>query len=123
MGTKEVGGDLVAAASRREQFDHLVVGDRDDEHRDAGCDRQVQAEVTVLAERQKCLLGSVAGGGKPVRAEADPGQKGHQHHVPPRLLAERVERRAEDDLGYFPSAWHRLLPGVFLLSIRTFDWA
>src|SRR5262245_24763455 len=36
--------------------------------------------------------------------------------MPPRLLAERVERRAEDDLGYFPSAWHILLPGG-----NTFD--
>lgn len=29
-----------------------------------------------------------------VRAEADPGQKGHENDMPPRLLAEGVERRA-----------------------------
>lgn len=55
----ELGGHAVAAAPGREQLDHLVVGERDDEHRDGGGDGHVQAEVRMRAERAKGFFRTV----------------------------------------------------------------
>ena len=49
----------------------------------------------MRAEREKCFLGTVAGGRQAVGAQADPREKGHQRDVLARLAAERIERFAE----------------------------
>ncbi len=60
--------DPVAASARGKQLDDLVIGERDDEHRRRGGEREVKAQIRVLAQRAKRLLGAVAGGGYPVRS-------------------------------------------------------
>jgi hypothetical protein len=100
VGADQLGGDAVAAAPGREQLDHLVVGQRDDEDGDRGGDRHVQAEVGMGAQRAEGLLGAVGGRGQPVRAQPDPGQERHQRHRMAGLALHRVERLAEDDLAY-----------------------
>ena len=94
VGPEQAGRDPIAAAAGRKQLDDLVVGKRDDEHRRRGGDRQVQAELGVLAERPERLLRAVAGRGDAVGAQPHPGEKRDQRDVVPGLLVERVERLA-----------------------------
>src|SRR3970040_1029088 len=52
-------GALPAPAGRK-QLDHLVVGERDQEHRHHRREREVKTEMGMLAERLERFLGSVA---------------------------------------------------------------
>ena len=45
VGADELGRHLVTAATVRKQLDDLVVGQRDHEHGERGCDREVEREL------------------------------------------------------------------------------
>jgi hypothetical protein len=111
----QLGGDAVTAAAGREQLDHLVVGQRDDEDGDRGGGRHVQAEVGMGAQRAEGLLGAVGGRGQPVRTQPDPGQERHQRHRMAGLALHRVEGLAEDDLAnlLILHRAHRVAGGCF----------
>ena len=105
-------GDPIAASARGKKLDHLVVGERDDEHRHRGGEREVQAELGVLAQGPKRLFGAVAGRRDSVRAEAHPGEKGDQRDVPSRLLVQGIERLAEQLLAQIRKHAHERPPLV-----------
>ncbi len=94
VGADQFGGDAVTASTGGKQFDHLVVGQRNDEHRHRGGDGHVQAQVGMDAQRAEGFFRAVGGGGQAVRAQADPGQEGHQRHRVARFRFQRVERLA-----------------------------
>jgi hypothetical protein len=94
--SQQDGGDAVAAAPGREQLDHLVVGEGDDEDRDRGGQRQVEAEVGVRAEGLESFFRTVGRGRQAVGAEADPGQEGGQGERMACFSLERVEGPAEE---------------------------
>ena len=48
----ERSGDAIAAAAGGEQLDHLVVGERDHEHRERGGEGEVERELAVRSERE-----------------------------------------------------------------------
>ncbi len=68
---------VTAAAGRKELYD-LVIARADDEDRNNRSQRDKYSQVRVPAERQERLLRPVAGRGKAVGAQPDPGEKGYQ---------------------------------------------
>jgi hypothetical protein len=79
--TDQAGRDTIATAAGREQLDHLVVGERNDEYRRGRGDRHEQAEVGVCAQSTERLLGTIRRRRQTVGPEADPGEKGDQRDV------------------------------------------
>src|SRR5262249_49280756 len=98
--------DLVAAATRRKEFDHLVVGDCNDEDGDRSCHRHIEAEMPMLAQRKEGFFRPVARRREAISAEADPCEEGDERDMPLRLLAERIEWSTEDDVRDLLCAWH-----------------
>ena len=59
--TEQLRGHLVAAAAGGKQFDHLVIGQGDDEHGQEGGSGQVQAKMGVWTQGQERFGRAVAG--------------------------------------------------------------
>ena len=106
FGAQQLGGYFVAAAAGRKQFDDLVIGQGNDKHGQEGGGGQIQAEVGVLAQRQKRRLGAVADRRQTVGAQADPGQKGDQGDILFGFGVERVARLADDRFPEFVNERH-----------------
>ena len=103
--TQQARGDLVTTAARREQFDNLVVRDRDDEHRGCGQRSKIEPERRMRSEREISLFRSIACRRKPIGAESDPRQKCDERYAVARVLAERIERLPEQRLAQ-PRRFH-----------------
>ncbi len=95
IGADQARRRLVAAAAGREQLNHLIVGQRDDEHRHRRGDCQIKPQMGMHPQRQKRFFGAVTCGRKSVRTQPDPGQERHQHDVLPGIGIERIELGAE----------------------------
>ncbi len=97
---------LVAAAAVRKQLDHLVIGERNDEHGHRDGDRQIEPEVGVGAEGKIGLLGAISRRRQAVRAESHPGEKSDERDVVPGLRIEGIARLADQRFAQSRQARH-----------------
>ncbi len=96
---EEVRGDEIAAAARGKELDDLRVARRDHENGHRGEDGQEQRKILMLPEREKRLLGPVAGGRETIGPETDPGEECDQRDVVEDAGIADVLRRPEQHLA------------------------
>lgn len=109
----------VAAATGREQFDHLVIAERDDEHGCRGGQREEQRELGVLAKREERFFRPVARGRQTVGAESHPREYRRDRDCVAGAGIERVEGFAEEQLPHPVDRCH----GVSSRGMSSTDYA
>ena len=94
--------DEVAAAARGEELDDLGVARGYDEHRNAGHERDKNAQIHMAVNGQKRFFRTVTGRRQTVSPEADPGKECDQRQLVEKRRVLYVMLAAENDCLYFP---------------------
>jgi hypothetical protein len=74
-GRQQLACHEITAAPRGEQLDYLGVALADDEDGDDRCKADKNGQIVMALQGQECLFRAIAGGGKTVGPQTNPGKK------------------------------------------------